>query len=84
MGGNDQARLASVDDRPALAVLPFDNLSGDPAQAYFSDGLTEDIITDLAGQRELLVIARNSSFAYRDTPTDVRTVGAELGVDYVV
>jgi adenylate cyclase len=84
MGGNDQARLASVDDRPALAVLPFDNLSGDPAQAYFSDGLTEDIITDLAGQRELLVIARNSSFANRDTPTDVRTVGAELGADYVV
>ena len=84
MVGNDQARLASDHERPALAVLPFDNLSGDPAQAYFSDGLTEDIITDLAGQHELLVIARNSSFVYRDTPTDVRTVGAELGADYVV
>jgi adenylate cyclase len=84
LGGNGQARPVSVHDRPALAVLPFDNLSGDLAQAYFSDGLTEDIITDLAGQHELLVIARNSSFVYRDTPVDVRTVGAELGADYVV
>ena len=55
--------------RPAVAVLPFDNLSGDPAQDYFSDGLTEDIITDLARNGELLVIARNSTFAFKDNPT---------------
>ena len=69
---------------PGVAVLPFDNLSGDPAQDYFSDGLTEDIITELARNRELMVIARNSTFAFKDRPTDVREVGAELGAGYVV
>lgn len=79
-----QVGAALADTRPAVAVLPFDNLSGDPAQDYFTDGLTEDIITDLARHHELLVIARNSTFAFKDQPTDIRTVGAELGAGYVV
>jgi adenylate cyclase len=79
-----QVDILADEERPAVAVLPFDNLSGDPAQDYFSDGLTEDIITDLARNDELLVIARNSTFAYRDNPRDVRTVGAELGAGYVL
>jgi adenylate cyclase len=81
---SDQIDILADEERPAVAVLPFANLSGDPAQDYFSDGLTEDIITDLARNDELLVIARNSTFAYRDNPRDVRTVGAELGAGYVV
>jgi adenylate cyclase len=80
----DQVDALAGEERPAVAVLPFDNLSGDPAQDYFSDGLTEDIITDLARNDELLVIARNSTFAYKDNPRDVRTIGAELGAGYVV
>jgi adenylate cyclase len=80
----DQADALAGEERPAVAVLPFDNLSGDPEQDYFSDGLTEDIITDLARNDELLVIARNSTFAYRGRPSDVRTIGAELGAGYVV
>ncbi|WP_262272068.1 adenylate/guanylate cyclase domain-containing protein [Microvirga yunnanensis] len=70
-------------DRPAVAVLPFTNM-GDPDQAYFSDGITEDIITELARFRELLVIARNSSFSFRGKDVDVREVGRALNVDYVV
>jgi adenylate cyclase len=77
-------RQAIADTRPAVAVLPFDNMSGDPAQGYFSDGLTEDIITELARHHEILVIARNSTFAFKGRPTDVREVGAELGAGYVV
>lgn len=72
------------DGRPAVAVLPFDNLSGDPGQDYFSDGLTEDIITDLARYGELQVIARNSTFAFKGRAIDVRAVGTELGAGYVV
>jgi adenylate cyclase len=71
-------------DRPTIAVLPFDNMSGDPDHAYFSDGLTEDIITELARFRELLVIARNSSFTFRGKASDVREVGRALGAGYVV
>ena len=74
----------NVDSRPSVAVLPFDNLSGDPSQGYFSDGLSEDIITELARNRELMVIARNSTFAFKDRPTDIREVGAKLGARYVV
>ena len=70
-------------DRPAVAVLPFTNM-GDPDQVYFSDGITEDIITELARFRELLVIARNSSFSFRDKDVDVREVGRALNADYVV
>ena len=78
------SEAANADTRPAVAVLPFDNLNGDPEQAYFTDGLTEDIITELARNRELSVIARNSTFALRDQPTDIREVGTILGAGYVV
>ena len=71
-------------DRPSVAVLPFTNMGGDPEQLYFSDGITEDIITELARFRELLVIARNSTFAFRDKSVDVREVGKVLNADYVV
>jgi adenylate cyclase len=71
-------------DRPSVAVLPFTNMGGDPEQLYFSDGITEDIITELARFRELLVIARNSTFAFRDKSVDVREAGRALNADYVV
>lgn len=75
---------AAVPSKPSIAVLPFTNLSGDPEQQYFSDGITEDIITELSRFRSLFVIARNSSFQYRDKAVDVRRVARELGVRYVV
>ncbi len=68
----------------AIAVLPFDNMSGDPDQEYFADGLTEDIITELSYQRLFLVVARNSTFAYKGTSLDIKRVGEELGASYVV
>ena len=71
-------------DRPSIAVLPFANMSGDPEQEYFADGITEDIITDLSKIAELLVIARNSSFAYKGKNVDIRSVGRELGVRSVL
>ena len=71
-------------DRPSVAVLPFMNMGGDPEQLYFSDGITEDIITELARFRELLVIARNSTFTFRDKSVDVREVGNVLNADYIV
>ena len=71
-------------DKPAVAVLPFDNMSGDPEQAYFSDGITEDVITELSRFRDLMVIARNSSFAFRGKSTDVREIGRTLGAGYLV
>ncbi len=71
-------------DKPSIAVLPFTNLSGDPAQEYFSDGITEDIIIELSRFRALFVIARNSTFTYKDKPVDVRQVARELGVRYVL
>ena len=71
-------------EAPSIAVLPFNNMSGDPEQEYFSDGITEDIITDLSKIAGLLVIARNSSFAYKGKSTDIRTVGRELGVRSVL
>ena len=70
--------------RASIAVLPFDNLSSDPEQAYFADGMVEEIITGLSRVRWLTVIARSSSFAYRDTSTDVPTIGRELVARYVV
>jgi TolB-like protein/class 3 adenylate cyclase len=72
------------DERVSIAVLPFDNMSGDPEQTYFSDGITEDIITELSKYRELLVIARNSSFQFRGKSVDVREIGRKLGVQFVV
>jgi adenylate cyclase len=71
-------------EQASIAVLPFDNMSGDPEQAYFSDGITEDIITDLSKVAGLMVIARNSSFAYKGKTFDIRTVGRELGVKSVL
>jgi adenylate cyclase len=71
-------------ETPAIAVLPFANLSGDPGQDYFSDGISEDIITDLSKVAGLTVVARNSSFAWRGKAEDVRVVGRELGVTSVV
>jgi adenylate cyclase len=73
-----------VTDKPSIAVLPFTNISGDPEQQYFSDGITEDIITELSRFHSLLVIARNSSFQYRDKSVDIRRVARELGAQYVV
>jgi adenylate cyclase len=70
--------------KPSVAVLPFANLSGDPAQDYFADGLVEDIITALSRFKSLFVIARNSSFAYKGKPIDIRRIGRELGVRYVL
>ncbi|RUU06497.1 CadC-family transcriptional regulator [Mesorhizobium sp. USDA-HM6] len=72
------------DDAPSIAVLPFENLSGDPAQDYFADGMVDEIITALSRMRWLFVIARNSSFAYKGQADGVRRAGAELGVRYVL
>jgi TolB-like protein len=72
------------DEKPSIAVLPFTNMSGDPEQEYFSDGITEDIITELSRFRELMVIARNSSFAYKGGAVSIAKVGHELGVAYVL
>ncbi|EHK57214.1 adenylate/guanylate cyclase domain-containing protein [Allomesorhizobium alhagi] len=76
--------VQSADARPSVAVLPFDNMSGDDGQNYFADGLTEDIITELARNAELQVIARNSSFAFRGQAVDIREIGARLGAAYIV
>jgi adenylate cyclase len=74
----------ALPDKPSIAVMPFDNMSGDPEQGYFADGITEDIITDLSKVSGLFVIARNSSFAYRGQAADVRQVSRELGVRYIL
>ena len=79
------ARMAlPLPDNPSIAVLPFQNLSGDPEQDYFSDGLTEDLITDLSKISGLFVIARNSSFAYKGKAIKIVEVGRELGVQYIL
>jgi len=71
-------------DKPSIAVLPFDNMSGDPEQEYFSDGITEDIITTLSKVPSLFVVARNSTFVYKGQAIDIKQVGRELGVRYVL
>jgi TolB-like protein/class 3 adenylate cyclase/Flp pilus assembly protein TadD len=71
-------------DKPSIAVLPFDNLSDDPSQEYFCDGMTEDLITDLSKISGMLVIARNSTFAYKGKPIQIKQVAEELGVRYVL
>jgi adenylate cyclase len=76
-------RLA-LPDKPSIAVLPFQNMSGDPEQEYFADGMVEDIITALSRARWLFVIARNSSFTYKGKAVDTKQVGRELGVRYVL
>ena len=84
--GDGAARDASpaLPDKPSIAVLPFDNMSGDPEQDYFADGIVEDVITDLSRERDLFVIARNSTFAYKGQSPDIRQVAKELGVRYVL
>ncbi|PYM08294.1 MAG: adenylate/guanylate cyclase domain-containing protein [Verrucomicrobia bacterium] len=71
-------------EKPAIAVLPFNNMSGDPEQEYFSDGITEDIITDLSKVSGLLVIARNTAFTYKGKPVKVQQVAQELGVPFIL
>src|ERR1700688_2841246 len=71
-------------DKPSIAVLPFQNMSGDPEQEYFADGMVEDIITALSRFKSLFVIARNSSFTYKGKSVDIKQVGRELGVRYVL
>src|SRR5262245_8319848 len=71
-------------DKPSIAVLPFQNMSGDPEQEYFADGVVEDIITALSRTKSLFVIARNSSFTYKGKAVDIKQVGRELGVRYVL
>ena len=78
------APAPKAQETPSVAVLPFANMSGDPEQEYFSDGISEDIITDLSKVAGLLVIARNSTFAYKGRHVDIRTVGRELGVRSVL
>ena len=77
-------RTSIAADKPSIAVLPFQNLSGDPTQDYFVDGMVEEIITALSRIRWLFVLARNSSFAYKGQAVDVKQVGRELGIDYVL
>src|SRR5215472_7187525 len=74
----------ALPDKPSIAVLPFTNLSGDPEQEYFADGMVEDIITGLSRFRWLFVIARNSSFTYKGRAVDVKQVGRDLGVRYLL
>ena len=73
----------TLPDKPSIAVLPFENMSGDPEQAYFSDGITEDIITELSRFRSLHVIARNSSFQFRGDNVDIAEIGRRLGAQFV-
>jgi TolB-like protein/class 3 adenylate cyclase len=80
----EQAPQLSLPDKPSIAVLPFQNLSGDPEQEYFADGMVEEIITGLSRSKSLFVIARNSTFTYKGKAADIRQVGRELGVRYVL
>jgi TolB-like protein len=88
--GGPRARAAAtpsglaLPNKPSIAVMPFENLSGDPAQDYFADGMVEDIITGLSRVRSLFVIARNSTFTYKGQPVDPKRIGRDLGVRYVL
>ena len=86
LGGTAQQATAALalPDKPSIAVLPFENMSGDPEQEYFADGVVEEIITALSRIRWLFVIARNSSFTYKGRAVDVKQIGRELGVRYVL
>jgi adenylate cyclase len=78
------AAVLTLPDKPSIAVLPFQNMSGDPEQEYFADGLVEDITTGLSRFKWLFVIARNSTFAYKGRAIDIKQIGRELGVRYVL
>jgi adenylate cyclase len=80
----NRAPALELPAKPSIAVLPFDNMSNDPEQEFFADGITEDIITELSRFMSLFVIARNSTFAFKGQPIDVKEVGRKLGVRYVV
>ena len=80
----ETAQPLALPDKPSIAVLPFENMSGDPEQEYFADGMVEDIITGLSRSKSLFVIARTSSFTYKGKAVDVKRVGRELGVRYVL
>jgi adenylate cyclase len=80
----NQAPVLALPDKPSIAVLPFQNMSGDPEQEYFADGMVEDIITALSKFKSLFVIARNSSFTYKGKAVDIKQAGRELGVHYVL
>ena len=82
--GPEAARPLAPPSKPSIAVLPFTNMSGDPEQEYFSDGISEDVITDLSKIAGLMVISRNSSFTYKGRPVDTRAVGRDLGVRSVL
>jgi TolB-like protein len=88
LDGDVQGEMATVtkplSDKPSIAVLPFANLSGDPEQEYFSDGITEDILTAIGRIRHFFVIARNTTFTYKGQSVDVHTIARELGVQYVL
>jgi TolB-like protein len=79
-----QSPALALADKPSIAVLPFANLSGDPQQEYFSDGITDDLVTDLSRVPGLFVTDRSSTFAYKGKPAKVQEVGRELGVKYVL
>lgn len=81
---NNVKKSLQFPDKPSIAVLPFQNMSGDPDQEYFADGMAEDIITALSRFKSLFVIARNSSFTYKGKAVDIKQVGRELGVRYVL
>ena len=80
----DPPALLALPDKPSIAVLPFNNISGDREQEYFADGMTEDIITGLSRFRSLFVTARNSTFSYKGKSPDVRDVARDLGVRYIL
>ena len=82
--GQSMRAASRLADKPSIAVLAFDDMGGDPDQEYFSDGIADDIITELSRSRFFFVIARNSSFTYKSRATDVKQVARELGVRYVV
>ena len=83
-GQTSDTASASPEEKPSIAVLPFINMSGDPEQEYFSDGITEDIITDLSKASALFVVARNTAFTYKGKSAKVQEVAKELGVDFVL
>lgn len=83
-GSDAASSTLPLPGKPSIAVLPFTNMSGDPEQEYFADGMTEDIITELSRFRWLFVISRNSSFAFKGKSPDIRDVGSRLGVRYVL
>ena len=79
-----QSSMSTAEERPSIVVLPFNNMSGDAEQEYFSDGITEDIITDLSKISGLLVVARHTAFTYKNKPVKVQQVGQELGVAFIL